>query len=428
MKLTKIAAVLTTFLVFMLGACGAQANRPPPVKLQLIEDGFTSPVALVAPRDGSQRLFVVDQTGLIWIITNGKRLEKPFLDIRARVVKLNDFYDERGLLGLAFHPDFATNGRFYVSYSAPLQAGASPDEWDHTTIISEFTVSANDSNRADPASERVLLAIDKPGYNYEAGHLAFGLDGYLYIATGDSVRDPASEAGRFAQDTFSLLGKILRIDVDGTADSAGNYLIPADNPFAAGGGLPEVYAYGFRNPYRFSFDAAQDRSFDVSDSGQTRLFVADVGQAMMEEINLVESGGNYGWPIREGTSCFNSQSWNQPLESCPSQGLSDPIISYPHEGDLSAVIGGMVYHGAAIPELDDGYVFGDWGRGNGHIFVAYPPGWSMLEIQLNLPRDSSGFGQLLGIGQDENGEFYLLTKAPGTGATGDTGVVYKIVR
>jgi glucose/arabinose dehydrogenase len=115
MKLTKIAAVLTTLLVFMLGACGAQANRPPPVKLQLIEDGFTSPVALVAPRDGSQRLFVVDQTGLIWIITNGKRLEKPFLAIRARVVKLNDFYDERGLLGLAFHPDFATNGRFYVS-------------------------------------------------------------------------------------------------------------------------------------------------------------------------------------------------------------------------------------------------------------------------------------------------------------------------
>jgi glucose/arabinose dehydrogenase len=419
MKLSTIASPLAMLLVFILSACSARAKTLPPVKLQLIARGFTSPVALIAPPDGSERLFVVDQIGVIWIFANGKRLEKPFLDIRARVVKLNDFYDERGLLGLAFHPDFAANGRFYVSYSAPLQAGLSLEDWDHTTLISEFTVSANDSNQADPASERVVLAIDKPGYNYEAGHLAFGPDGYLYIATGDSVRDPASESGQFAQDAFSLLGKILRIDVDGRADSSRNYSIPADNPFAAGGGLPEVYAYGFRNPYRFSFD--------VSNSGQPRLFVADVGQAVMEEIDLVESGGNYGWPVREGTSCFNSQSWNQPLESCPAQGLSEPIISYPHAGDLSAVIGGMLYRGAAIPELNGGYVFGDWGRGNGHIFVAYPPGWSMREIQIELPGGLSGLGQLLGIGQDENGELYLLTKAPGTGTTGDTGIVYKMV-
>ena len=427
MRPIRVVSGLIGLLLFFLSACGAPANSPRRVALQLIASGFTSPVALVALHDGSQRLFVVDQTGVIWILADGIRLERPFLDIRARVVKLNDFYDERGLLGLAFHPDFAANGHLYVSYSAPLQADASPDDWDHTTIISEFTVSANDPDQADPASERVVLAIDKPGYNYEAGHLAFGPDGYLYIATGDSVRDPASESGQFAQDGFSLLGKILRIDVDGRADSSRNYSIPADNPFAAGGGLPEVYAYGFRNPYRFSFDAAQDRSFDVSDSGQPRLFVADVGQAVMEEINLVEPGRNYGWPVREGTSCFNSQSWNQPLESCPAQGLSEPIISYPHEGDLSAVIGGMVYRGAAIPELNGGYVFGDWGRGNGHIFVAYPPGWSMIEIQIELPGDLSGLGQLLGIGQDENGELYLLTKAPGTGTTGDTGIVYKMV-
>ena len=412
---------LIVLLSYVLSACGAPTSTPRRLELQLIASGFTSPVALAAPHDGSQRLFVVDQTGLIWIIADGKRLQRPFLDVRGRVVKLNDFYDERGLLGLAFHPDFAANGRLYVSYSAQLQADASPEEWDHTTLISEFTVSANDPDRADPASERVVLAIDKPGYNYEAGHLAFGPDGYLYIATGDSVRDPASESGQFAQDAFSLLGKILRIDVDGRADSvpAGNYFIPADNPFAALGGLPEVYAYGFRNPYRFSFD--------VSDSAGTRLFAADVGQAVMEEINLVEPGRDYGWPVREGTSCFNSQRWDQPLESCPAQGLSEPIISYPHAGDLSAVIGGMVYRGAAIPELNGGYVFGDWGRGNGHIFAAYPPGWSMMEIQIDLPGDISGLGQLLGIGQDENGELYLLTKAPGTGTTGDTGVVYEIV-
>jgi glucose/arabinose dehydrogenase len=410
-------------LLFVLSACGAPVNTAPRVGLQLIASGFTSPVELVAPQDGSGRLFVIDQTGIIWVIADGKRLEKPFLDIRDRVVKLNDFYDERGLLGLALHPGFAANGRFYVSYSAPLLAGLSLDEWDHTTYISEFTVAVDDPSLADSSSERILLAIDKPGYNYEAGHLAFGPDGYLYIATGDSIHDPASEAGKYAQDTFSLLGKILRIDVDATADSvpAGNYWIPADNPFADGvGGRPEVYAYGFRNPYRFSFD--------IPDSGETRLFVADVGQAMMEEVDLVEPGGNYGWPIREGTSCFNFQRWDQPLESCPTQGLSDPVIAYPHQGDLSAVIGGHVYRGEAIPELRGGYIFGDWGRGNGHVFVAFPPQWRMAEIQIEIPGDSSGIGQLLGIGQDEAGELYLLTKAPGMGATGDTGLVYKVVR
>jgi glucose/arabinose dehydrogenase len=421
MKIFITISSLVALLTFFLDACTTQAKVPLSVGLQLIASGFTSPVELVAPHDGSSRLFVADQTGLIWVLTDSKRLEKPFLDIRERLLKLNDFYDERGLLGLALHPDFAANGRFYVSYSAPLRVGLSPSEWDHTTYISEFRVSAEDPNQADFTSERVLLALEKPGYNYEAGHLAFGPDGYLYIATGDSVRDPATEAGQYAQDTFSLLGKILRIDVSGKADPARGYLIPADNPFADGvEGRPEIYAYGFRNPYRFSFD--------VSDSAGTRLFVGDVGQAMMEEVNLVEAGQNYGWPIREGTSCFNSQRWDQPLERCSAQGLSEPILAYPHQGDLSAVIGGMAYRGVAIPELQGGYVFGDWGRGNGHVFVAFPPQWNMTEIQIEIPGESPGIGQLLGIGKDENGVLYLLTKAPGTGATGDTGAVYKVIQ
>ena len=138
--------------------------------------GLHLPLRWCDPEDGSHRLFVVDQTGLIWILVEGDRIEKPFLDLRERVVELNSFYDERGLLGLAFHPDFAANGLFYVSYSAPLRADLSPDEWDHTTYISEFSVSKEDPNQADPDSERVLLAIDKPGYNYEAGHIAFGPD------------------------------------------------------------------------------------------------------------------------------------------------------------------------------------------------------------------------------------------------------------
>ena len=434
MKTHKIVNFLISLLWVTVNSCSPQNQARPKVGLELIAEGFTSPVALISPEDGSHRLFVVDQTGLIWVLLNGKRLEQPFLDLRQRVVKLNTFYDERGLLGLAFHPDFAQNRRFYVSYSAPLRAGLSTEEWDHTTYISEFSVSADDPNRADPDSERVLLTMDKPGYNYEAGHIAFGPDGYLYIATGDSVRDPATESGKYAQDLSSLLGKILRIDVNRMADTEQNYIIPADNPFISGEGLPEIFAYGFRNPYRFSFDGAiratQDKSFNGPKSGKTRLFVADVGQAMMEEVDLVEAGGNYGWPIREGKTCFNAEDWSQPLEGCSASGLFDPILSYPHQGDLSAVIGGFVYHGKAIAALDGKYIFGDWGKGNGHLFAANPPrfgvgSWKMTEIE--VLGNPSELGQLLGIGQDENGELYLLTRAPGVGATGESGSVYKII-
>ena len=424
MKVLKVIVSLVGLISLTLSGCGIPASDQPKIRLELVAEGFTSPVALIDAGDGSHRLFIVDQTGLIWILSEGKRLEQPFLDLWQRVVELNSFYDERGLLGLAFHPDFATNGRFYVSYSGHLRSDLSPDEWDHTTYISEFTVSRNNPNLADPDSERILIAIDKPGYNYEAGHLAFGPDGYLYIATGDSVRDPTTETGKYAQDTSSLLGKILRIDVNGTTDTGQNYIVPADNPFASGEGRPEIFAYGFRNPYRFSFD--------ISDAGMPRLFVADVGQATMEEVSLVEPGGNYGWPIREGTTCFNAQAWARPLESCSNNGLSDPIIAYAHQGDLSAIIGGVVYRGKALPELAGGYIFGDWGKGRGHLFIAYPPAvgaglWNVTEIQITTPDKPFELGQLLGIGQDENQELYLLTKDPGIGATGKSGSIYKIV-
>jgi glucose/arabinose dehydrogenase len=424
MKSFRTVALLIGMLALGLSGCERQERTLPGVGLELVAGGFTSPVVLVEPNDGSQRLFVVDQIGVVWIISAGRRIERPFLDLRDHIVELNSFYDERGLLGLAFHPDFATNGHFYVSYSGPLQAGLSPEEWDHTTYISEFTVSETEPDQANPASERVLLTMDKPGYNYEAGHIAFGPDGYLYVATGDSVRDPGSEAGKFAQDTASLLGKILRIDVNGKAETGQNYLIPADNPFASGAGRPEIFAYGFRNPYRFSFD--------VSDSGKIRLFAADVGQAMMEEVSLVEPGGNYGWPIREGTLCFNSQNWSQPLESCPAGRLSGPVIAYTHQRDLSAIIGGMVYRGQTFTDLSGSYIFGDWGQGNGRLFLAQPPAlgiglWKTAEIQIKTGRNQSGIGQLLGIGQDQGREIYLLMKAPGIGPIGNSGAVYKLV-
>jgi glucose/arabinose dehydrogenase len=224
------------------------------------------------------------------------------------------------------------------------------------------------------------------------------------------------------------------------ADTGQNYRIPVDNPFASGEGRPEIFAYGFRNPYRFSFDTAhnvpvplrEDKSFDISGSEEPRLFVADVGQAVMEEVSLVEAGGNYGWPVREGRTCFNAQNWSQPLESCPTGGLSEPIIAYAHQGDLSAIIGGAVYRGKDIPELAGAYVFGDWGRGNGHLFLARPPSfgsglWKIGEIPFETSNGQPTIGQLLGIGQDEHGEIYLLTKAPGIGASGKSGAVYKVI-
>ncbi|HEY5903385.1 MAG TPA: PQQ-dependent sugar dehydrogenase [Anaerolineales bacterium] len=405
-------------LVFALILTACRPAVAPRVSLELVAAGFTSPVALAEPQDG--RLFVADQVGVIWIISRGRKSETPFLDLRGGIVKLSDFYDERGLLGLAFHPDFPRNGRFYVSYSARVRHDAPPGEWDHTTYISEFTVSPAASDRADPASERILLAIDKPGYNYEAGDLAFGPDGYLYISTGDSVRDPATEAGQFAQDTDSLLGKILRIDVN-AEEGERPYGIPTGNPFAQAGGRPEIFALGFRNPYRFSFDP----------SGGSRLFVGDVGQAVMEEVSLVSAGGNYGWPVREGTTCFNPRVWNEPLPSCASAGMTDPIISYRHEADLSAVIGGTVYSSSSLHALEGGYIYGDWGRGNGHLFVAFPPPlgagrWRSTEIEVTPPAGQTGIGQLLDIEQ-WGGELYLLVKDPGLGPVGDTGKVFRIV-
>ena len=423
MKVLREATLPIVMLLFGLNGCNMLGNIPPTVGLELIAERFTSPVALVTPQDGSDRLFVVDQVGIIWILSEGQRIEKPFLDLRDRVVELNAFYDERGLLGLAFHPDFAANGRFYVSYSAPLQAGLSSSVWDHTTYISEFTLSANDPNQADPTSERILMTLHKPGYNYEAGHLAFGPDGFLYIATGDSVRDPASEAGKYAQDTYSLLGKILRIDISKTGENGEAYSIPSDNPFVGGGGSPKVFAYGFRNPYRFYFDSTAE---------QTRLLIVDVGQAMMEEVNLVMKGGNYGWPIREGTTCFNMQSWNQPLETCQTNNLIEPIIAYTHKDDLSAIVGGMIYRGEILSSLYGEYVFGDWGRGNGHLFVARPPTsgsglWKVTGIEIEIPGNQPEIGQLLDIGQDGHGELYLLTKGPGVGPVGESGRIYKLI-
>lgn len=253
--------------------------------LELVAEGFAAPVLLREAPDESGRLFVVDQAGLIRVVgADGELRSEPFLDLRSRIVPLRTDFDERGLLGLAFHPGYASNGRFHVYYSAPLRAGA-PDDFDHTSHVSEFTVSA-DPEVADPASERVILQVDEPQANHNAGTVAFGPDGYLYVSLGDGgggndigtghVPDwYEGNAGGNGQDVEqNLLGSILRIDVD-TGDPYG---IPSDNPFVGETGLDEIWAYGFRNPYRFSFDALTGT-----------MLVGDAGQELWEEVSLVQA-------------------------------------------------------------------------------------------------------------------------------------------
>lgn len=320
------------------GDGGAAITTTPPaspasITLTPVVAGLSSPVDLQATNDGTGRLFVVEQAGTIRVLQAGALLATPFLDIRSRV----NFGGEMGLLGAAFHPAFAQNQRFYVNYVRLLGSGQLQ------SVIAEYRVSGADANQADPASELILLAVNQPFTNHKGGQLAFGPDRFLYIGLGDGggAGDPQGNA----QNLQTVLGKMLRIDVDRTA-GAQPYAIPADNPFAAGGGLPEIWAYGLRNPFRFSFDAATGR-----------LFAGDAGQNLFEEVDIVQKGGNHGWNIMEGLHCFS------PAIGCNATGLVLPIAEYTRSEGV-AVIGGYVYRGSAMPALAGSYVFGDFGSGN----------------------------------------------------------------
>jgi glucose/arabinose dehydrogenase len=440
-----LAAVAAAAVAAAPSGAAAQTEEPPAVGLRTVAEGLTSPVTLTSPGDGSGRLFVVDQAGLIRVLMpDGTLRPEPFLDLRGRMVALMPGFDERGLLGLAFHPQYAANGRFFVYYSAPLRVGG-PAGFNHTSHISEFRVSA-DPNRADPTSERILLQVDEPQFNHNGGTLLFGPDdGDLYISLGDGggandvglghVADwYADNAGGNGQDvTENLLGSILRIDVD----AGSPYGIPPDNPFAGTPGLDEVWAYGFRNPYRMSFDSG----------GSHQLFVGDVGQASWEEVSIVSAGGNYGWNVKEGTHCFDAESPTQEPAACPDvvgaghprsgDPLIDPIIEYPQArlgGPGVAVVGGHVYRGSALPQFRGRYVFGDWSRSfgqpNGSLFVAKPRKrglWEMRELRVATSPTGRLNARLLGFGQDAAGELYALT-TNNTGPTGATGRVLKLVR
>lgn len=406
------------------------------IGIDLIAEGLVSPVGLNEAPDESGRLFIVDQIGVIRIILpEGTLLEEPFLDLSDRMVSLSPNFDERGLLGMAFHPDFQNNGRLFVYYSAPLRPDG-PDGWNHTSHIAEFTVST-DPNAANPGSERILLQVDQPQFNHNAGDIHFGPDGFLYIALGDGGGANDTGLGHTpelgnGQDATNLLGSILRIDVD-TGDPYG---IPADNPFIGTEGRDEIYAYGLRNPYRFSFDMMSDSPL---------LIAADVGQNLWEEVNQIDIGGNYGWNIREGTHCFDPENPNVSPSECPDTGplfgdpLIDPVIEYGNINQLPdglgiSVIGGYMYRGGGLPQFNGRYIFGDWSTSfnvpDGRLFVATPRKKGLWRIQepkiVNNPDGRLGH-YILGFGQDSSGEVYVLV-TENTAPVGATGKIYKLSR
>ena len=366
---------LLAICLLAAGCGGIQHTSPMPgplaISLQLVSSGLSTPLDLEQPNDGSNRLFVVEQGGTIKILQNGALLTQPFLNISNKVI----FQGEMGLLGLTFHPGFQTNRKFYVNYVR--NAGGQ-----FQSVIAEYLASATNPNQSDAASERILLVVDQISnfVNHKAGQLAFGPDGFLYFGLGDGGAggDPFGHG----QNTQTMLGKLMRIDVNSTSPGK-RYAIPADNPFATGGGLAEIYAIGFRNPWRFSFDR-----------NTGRMFVADVGQDRFEEIDIVQKGGNYGWNTMEGMHCFS------PPTGCNMTELQLPIIEISHP-EAEAVIGGFVYHGTALAGLQNMYVFGDL---SGKI-------WSLQENPANTFNRtlllSPGFN-ISSFGQDSAGELYVV--------------------
>jgi len=324
-----------------------------------------SPVFLTHARDQSGRLFILEQPGTIRILERGKLLDVPFLDIKERVF----FGGEQGLLGLAFHPEYRLNGRFFVNYTR---------KDDGATVIAEY----HRSEQVDRAGreERILLLIPQPYPNHNGGMIAFGPDGYLYIGMGDggSGGDPQNRA----QNKNELLGKLLRIDVNNLAP----YGIPTDNPFVKSKEYHEVFAIGLRNPWRFSFDR---------ETGD--LWLADVGQNRWEEVNVVRKGGNYGWRVMEGFHCFNLP------EPCGKENFISPLLEYDHQGGRCSITGGYVYRGKAIPALVGTYLYGDFC--SGELFLVRTTQGGQVSGEPWALKTNAAISS---FGEDESGEIYLL--------------------
>ena len=345
----------------------------PEIRLESLAKGLREPLGSAHAGDGSGRLFIVEQEGTVRIWKNGKLSEKPFLDVRDRVVSGG----EMGLLGLAFHPKFSENRRFFVNYTSRSKG--------LQTVISEFKVGGR-PDEFDPKSERVLLTIPQPFANHNGGDIVFGPDGFLYVGMGDggSANDPQGNGQRLS----TLLGKMLRIDVDRKEGGKG-YGVPSDNPFiGVKNAAPEIWAYGLRNPWRFSFDR-----------GSGLLFAGDVGQNAREEIDLIRKGRNYGWNVMEGSICTPGVN---PI--CDRSRFERPLLDYPRS-EGTVVVGGYVYRGKSIPRVAGFYFYGDFG--SGRIWAFRYDGKAVIDHRLILQtgRNVSSFGE------DEEGELYVIDYA-----------------
>ncbi|XP_073455088.1 HHIP-like protein 1 [Aquarana catesbeiana] len=387
--------------------------------LQEIANELRNPVAMVHANDGTHRFFIAEQMGYVWVyLPNGSRVDKPFLNVSKAVLTSPWAGDERGFLGIAMHPDFRHNGKFYVYYSIYAKKA-------EKIRISEFHLSTDNMNMADHKSERIILEVTEPASNHNGGQILFGIDGYLYIFTGDGGRagDPFGDFGN-AQNKSSLLGKVLRINVTGN-DKGPPYRIPPDNPFLREPtARPEVYAYGARNMWRCSVD----RGDPVTGKGRGRIICGDVGQNKFEEVDLIQKGGNYGWRAKEGFSCYDKK-------LCNNASLNDilPIYAYPHSMGKS-VTGGYIYRGCQMPNLMGRYIFGDFMSGRLMSLKEDKDGqWQYTELCMgpardcNFPKLINGYyPYIISFGEDEAGELYFLSTGTPSAAVA-AGVMYKIV-
>ncbi|MEX2578155.1 MAG: PQQ-dependent sugar dehydrogenase [Verrucomicrobiales bacterium] len=428
-SLSPIVVFLAATLVPAGLSSAADPDALPEIECAPFASDLVAPLFMVPYGEEERGFLVAEQNGVISFLgEDGGKPGEVFLDLRDRMVELNDGFDERGLIGLVLHPDFEENRKFYVFYSAPLREGA-PDDFNHTGHLSEFKT-LPDGSAGDPASERVLLAIDEPQFNHDGGNLLFGVDGFLYVCVGDGggAHDLGvghAEGGN-GQALDRLLGKILRIDVD----SGDPYGIPEDNPLVGKDGRDEIFAWGLRNPWGITLD--EDGS----------IIAADVGQNRFEEVDVIRRGENYGWPVYEAFAEFDQKN---PIEvvaldpGATASGFVMPVLAYPHTASFGeaagygiSVTGGHVYRGKAIPELDGVYVFGDWntswGTNPAGLFAGVPVSedrWEMTVLPgSDSPADDPAW--ITGFARDRDGEIYVLTHGS-TKPEGKTGAIWKIV-
>jgi glucose/arabinose dehydrogenase len=424
----KVALKCAGIVAAAVLSVAAPAMAQTKVKLQEVVGGLIHPLAMVSIPDGSGRMAVIEQHGQVRIIDNrGRLLPDPFLNIEGKIIKLHHFFDERGLLGIAFHPNYRDNGKFYLAYSAPLR-GTELDRrlwWSHTNVVAEFQVSKSDPNKADQTYERVVSSIDWPQFNHNGHWIGFGADGMLYISTGDGGYANDWGIGHNVmlgngQDMSSVHGKMLRIDVnkpDGIA---------ADNPFVGRADhKPQIWASGLRNPWRCSFDMSGDRA----------LFCGDVQQNSFEEVSVISKGANLGWRKTEGDKCFDFQKPDSHPASCDKAGLTEPILVYNNctaiKNDCKgiSITGGYVYRGPHAA-WQGKYFFGDWSKSfaemDGQIFIGTKSGdkWTMETAVVEGMTGKLPY--MLAFAQDDKGEVYALTSVA-TGPVGAHDKIYKIV-